>query len=181
MKGVGWRMVRVQHQHQRRPFLHDPHPRVAMAVNPTLVALGQAKPPLQVEIVEDLSHVVATGKQAATERQHQPHHVVMNRVGGLLEPRSQLFELRLCCWQFPVPGSSVADTSWISFTDSRIVSCSLATRVKPRSMQPARRFSCFSANPLFLRPSCVGSTPGPVPIPRPSARQADEGDPLGRH
>ena len=97
------RMVRVQHQHQRRPFLHDPHPRVAMAVNPTLVALGQAKPPLQVEIVEDLRHVVATGKQAATERQHQPHHVVMNRVGGLLEPRSQLFELRLALLAIPRP------------------------------------------------------------------------------
>jgi len=31
-----------------------------MAVNPTLVTLGQAKPPLQVEIVGDFRQVVAT-------------------------------------------------------------------------------------------------------------------------
>ena len=40
--------------HQRRPFLNDPNPRVAVTVNPPLVTLGQAEPPLQIEIVLDL-------------------------------------------------------------------------------------------------------------------------------
>ena len=50
--GVG--VVGVQRVHQRRPFLDDPHPRVAMAVDPTLMPLGQAEPALQIEIVVDL-------------------------------------------------------------------------------------------------------------------------------
>ena len=48
------RLMRIQHQHQRRPFLDDPYPGMAMTVNPTLVTLRQAKPPLQVQIVGDV-------------------------------------------------------------------------------------------------------------------------------
>src|SRR4051794_8111865 len=44
-------VVGVQRVHQRRPFLDDPHPRMAMAVDPTLMPLGQAEPTLQIEIV----------------------------------------------------------------------------------------------------------------------------------
>jgi hypothetical protein len=36
--------------HHRRPFLDHPDPRMAMAVDPTLVPLGHAKPPLQVQV-----------------------------------------------------------------------------------------------------------------------------------
>ena len=96
-------MVRVQHQDQRGPFLHDPDPRVAMAVNPPLVALRQAKPPLEVEIVEDLSDVVTTSEQTATERHHQPHHVVMNRIGSLRESSAQLLKPRLTLRAIPRP------------------------------------------------------------------------------
>jgi hypothetical protein len=49
----GMRPVGIQRVHQRRTFLNDPHPGVAMAMNPPLMALGQAKPPLQIEIVLD--------------------------------------------------------------------------------------------------------------------------------
>ena len=41
----------IQGMHQRRPFLNDPDPRVAVTVDPPLVALRQAKPTLQVEII----------------------------------------------------------------------------------------------------------------------------------
>ncbi len=50
--------VRIQGQDQRWTFLHDPHPGMTMAVNPTLMALGLAEPPLQVEIVPRQVHVV---------------------------------------------------------------------------------------------------------------------------
>ena len=46
--------------------------------------------------------------------------------------------------------------------------------MKPLSMQPAKRLSCSSGNPLFSRPSFVGSSPEPHPKPPPSANRADE-------
>jgi hypothetical protein len=55
---LGMRQVRVQGQDQCRTFLHDPHPGMTMAVNPTLMALGLAEPPLQVEIVPRQVRVV---------------------------------------------------------------------------------------------------------------------------
>jgi len=48
------RQVRIQRMDQRWPLLNDSNPRVAMAVNSPLVALGQAEPPFQVEVVADL-------------------------------------------------------------------------------------------------------------------------------
>jgi hypothetical protein len=45
----GMRRVGVQGQHQCRTVLDDPNARMTMAVNPTLVTLGQAEPSFQVE------------------------------------------------------------------------------------------------------------------------------------
>jgi hypothetical protein len=52
--------VRIQGQDQRRTLLNDPHSGMTMAVNPTLMALGLAEPPLQGEIVPRQVHVVST-------------------------------------------------------------------------------------------------------------------------
>src|SRR5271157_4266641 len=65
----------------------------------------------------------------------------------------------------------------MSLTYSRIGSCSAWTCSNPRSIHPARRPSCFSANPLFSRPSSVGSTRGLLPRPRPCAGREDLGWP----
>ena len=43
----------VQGRHQRRSVQDQPNPRVAMTVDPPLVTLGQAEPPLQVQVVPD--------------------------------------------------------------------------------------------------------------------------------
>src|SRR3954468_7299682 len=96
-------LVRVQHQHQRRPFLHDPHPRVAMSVDPTLMALRQPEPALELEIVQDLGDVVSTGEQAATKCDHQSYHMVMDRIGSLLESASQLLKPLLTLLADPRP------------------------------------------------------------------------------
>src|SRR3954465_12644534 len=96
-------LVRVQHHNQRRSSLPDPHPRVAMAVDPTLMALRQPKPTLELEIVQDLGAVVSTGKQTATNRDHQPHHMGMDRIGGLLESAAQLLEPFLTLLAGPRP------------------------------------------------------------------------------
>src|SRR4051794_25202261 len=99
----GMLSVRAQHQHQRRPFLHDPPPRVAMAVDPTLMALRQPKPALEIEIVQDLGDVVSTGEQAATKCDHQPYHMAVDRIGSLLESASQLLKPLLTLLADPRP------------------------------------------------------------------------------
>jgi len=75
-----------------------------------------------------------------------------------------------------VPGSRVAATSAITSTYSRITSCRSLTSSRPPWMHPANRPIRSSANPLFSRPSSVGSTRGPHPEPRPSARREDAGE-----
>ena len=77
--------VRIQGQDQRRTFLHDPHPGMTMAVNPTLMALGLAEPPLQVEIVPRQVHVVTTEEEARLEAPHHPGHLLPDRVTIRLE------------------------------------------------------------------------------------------------
>src|SRR5512135_2860220 len=47
-KRLGVGEVGVQRMHQRRSLLDDPHPRVAVAVDPTLMPLREPEPPLQV-------------------------------------------------------------------------------------------------------------------------------------
>src|SRR4051794_27713309 len=66
-----------------------------MAVNPSLVAFGQAKPALKIEIVLDLLELSCAHKKTSQEAGHQRGHVLAN---GILMPResvNQLLELLL--------------------------------------------------------------------------------------
>lgn len=71
--------VSVQRMHHRWSFLHDPHPRVAMAMDPTLVPLGQAEPALQIQIVLEVIQVVPACKEAGAEAVHQTGHRLVDR------------------------------------------------------------------------------------------------------
>src|SRR6478609_3069376 len=81
--------------HQRRPFLNDPDPRVAVTVDSPLVTLGQAEPPLQIEIVPDRLELPFAHEQPGEEADHHPGHRRMDRIRTLLEPIDQLLELFL--------------------------------------------------------------------------------------
>jgi hypothetical protein len=76
----------IQYEHKRRPFLDDPDPRMAMAVNSPLVAFGQAEKPFEIEIVSKFTKLVAAGKETNAESSHQPRHMLMNPIGGPFEP-----------------------------------------------------------------------------------------------
>src|SRR3954469_3730886 len=90
--------------HHRRPFLNDPNSRVATTVEPPLVALGQAEPPFQNEAVADLRERGLTDKQARDETDHDPGHLLVNRITGPLETRRQRLELLLTPWALPLFG-----------------------------------------------------------------------------
>ena len=66
-----------------------------MAVNPPLVAFGQAKPALKIEIVLDLLELSCADKKTSQEAGHQRGHVLAN--GILIPPESinQVLELLL--------------------------------------------------------------------------------------
>ena len=66
-----------------------------MSVNPPLVALGQAEPSLQVQIVLDLLELAPADKKAGQEADHQRGHVPVNRTLIPLESIDQLLELPL--------------------------------------------------------------------------------------
>ncbi len=70
----------VQRMHHRRPFLDDPNSRVAVAVDPPLMPLGHAKPPLQIQVVLHRRQVVPAREKAGAEALHQIGHVFMNRI-----------------------------------------------------------------------------------------------------
>jgi hypothetical protein len=91
--GVG--VVGVQRVHQCRPFLDDPHSRVAMAVNPTLMPLGQAEPALQIEVVVDLIEGVIAGKEAGAEAPHQPSHLSVDRIAVTVKASENCAEVGL--------------------------------------------------------------------------------------
>ena len=66
-----------------------------MTVNSPLVALGQAKPPLQVQIVTNLFKLRTTHEKPGEKADHHPSHMLVNRVLGTLETINQLLELLL--------------------------------------------------------------------------------------
>jgi hypothetical protein len=82
--------VCVQRMDQGWSVLNDPHARVAMTVNPPLVALGQTKPPLQVEIVTNLFKLGLTHEKPCEKAAHDLGHVLVNRVLGTCEAINQL-------------------------------------------------------------------------------------------
>ena len=90
--------------HHRRPFLNDPNSRMATTVEPPLVTLGQAEPPLQIEIVTDLLERGLADKQARDETDHDPGHLLVNRIPGTLETRRQRLELLLATRALPLFG-----------------------------------------------------------------------------
>ena len=51
-----------------------------MAVDPTLMPLGYAKPALQIEIVPDLIHFIPARKEAGLEAAHHLGHVFVERI-----------------------------------------------------------------------------------------------------
>ena len=66
-----------------------------MTVNPPLVAFGQAKPSLQIEIVLDLLELSRAHKKTSQEAGHQRGHVLANGILIPLESIDQLLELLL--------------------------------------------------------------------------------------
>ena len=66
-----------------------------MTVNPPLVAFGQAKPSLKIEIVPDLLELSRAHKKAGQEAGHQRGHVLANGILIALESIDQLLKLPL--------------------------------------------------------------------------------------
>ena len=81
--------------------MDDPNPRMAMTVNPPLMALGQTEPSLQVEIVLDLLELSLADEKAGQEADHQRSHVLANRIFIPLESIDQPLELRLAILASP--------------------------------------------------------------------------------
>ena len=94
----------VQRRHQRRPFLDHPDPRMAVTVDPTLVPLGQAEPPLQVQVVLHRREVIPAGEQAGAETAHQVGHVVVDRVAVAFQTGQDRVEVALACSRSPCGG-----------------------------------------------------------------------------
>ena len=92
---TGMSRVRVQRGHQRRSVQNQANPRVAMAMNPTLVTLGQPKPTLHVQIILDRFILRVAHEQAGKEAEHQRGHPVADRILGRLEAIDQCLELLL--------------------------------------------------------------------------------------
>ena len=61
-------------------------------VNPPLVALGQTKPPLQVEIVTNFFKRGLTHEEPCKKAAHDLGHMLVSRVLGTLEATDQLLE-----------------------------------------------------------------------------------------
>src|SRR5688500_13374614 len=94
----------VQRVHHRRPFLNDPDSRRATTVKAPLVTLGKAEPPLQSEIVAAPLERGLADKQARDETDHDPGHLAVNRITGVLEACGQLLELLLATRALPLLG-----------------------------------------------------------------------------
>jgi hypothetical protein len=97
------RRMGVESMHQRRSFLNDPDPRMAVAVDPPLVTLRQAKPTLQIQVVADRFELALTHEQAGEEARHHPDHLPVNRVLRPLEAIDQSFERLLPLGAAPRP------------------------------------------------------------------------------
>src|SRR3954452_7651330 len=66
---------------------------MAAAVDPPLVALGQAEPALEVEVVLDPLELARGDEEPGQEAGHQRGHVPVNRILGPLESIDQSLEL----------------------------------------------------------------------------------------
>lgn len=98
------RGVRIQRRHQGWPCLNDPNSSVAVAVDPPRMALGQAKPALQIEIVLDLLELAFANEKPGAKADPHPRPLLMDRIIGLLEPMDQFLELLLAVRAGPGSG-----------------------------------------------------------------------------
>jgi hypothetical protein len=89
---LGVRGMGIESVHQRRAFQDDPNSCVAMAVDPPFMTLGQAKPPLQIEIVSDRLELVHDHEKAGEKARHHLGHLLMNGVLCTLQSIDQLLE-----------------------------------------------------------------------------------------
>ena len=72
----------VQGQRLGCSLLDDPNPGMFMAVDPSLMPLGYAKPALQIEIVPNLIHFIPAHEEAGLEAAHHLGHVFVERITG---------------------------------------------------------------------------------------------------
>jgi hypothetical protein len=72
--------MRVKHEQQRRPLPHQPHARVAAAMEPPLMACGTCAPTLHIHIVYRDSRRLATDHQPRLTTAH--HRRAMPVPGG---------------------------------------------------------------------------------------------------
>ena len=77
---------------------------MATTVDPTLVALRQAKPTLQIEIIPDPFVLLLADEQAGQEAEHHRRHPVADRILGRLELIDQRLELLLPLGDILGPG-----------------------------------------------------------------------------
>jgi hypothetical protein len=75
--------------------LNDPNPRVAVTVNPPFVTLGQAEPPLEIEIVLDFLELPLAHEPPGEGADHHPGHLLTDRFPAALESIDQRLELLL--------------------------------------------------------------------------------------
>src|SRR5580658_5679178 len=66
-----------------------------MAVDSSLVTLGQTKPTLQIEVVLDFFELAGGDEKAREEAEHDFRHVLVNRIFRALETLGQFLELLL--------------------------------------------------------------------------------------
>src|SRR3954451_11256924 len=94
----------VQRMHHRRPFLDHTDSRMAVAVDPPLMPLGHAEPPLQLQVVLYRREVIPAGEQADAEPAHQVGQALMNRVAVTLQAAEDRIEVALACGGSPRGG-----------------------------------------------------------------------------
>lgn len=94
----------VEGMHQRRSFQDNPNPSVAMAVNPSFVTLGQAKPTLQIEIVSDLLKLALAHEKAGEKALHHLAHSLVNRILLMGKTIDQSFKRFLSLGARPLSG-----------------------------------------------------------------------------
>ena len=85
----------IQRMHQRWSLQDDADPGVPMAVDAALVALRNAKPPLQIQIVVDRGQRVVANEQAGHETHHHHRHLLVGLGLTVRETILQRLELLL--------------------------------------------------------------------------------------
>ncbi len=96
--------MRIKRQHQRRTVLHEPHTRVATAMDPAFVAFGTFEPTFQIHIVYRQLGRRATHTQPRLKTAHHLGKLLVNGVSACLPLLSQRDEL---CFTL-LPSSLVA-------------------------------------------------------------------------